>query len=356
MVKVAQYMPGTEVTRLVAEIPLAQYSLQTIAASYGPGRYMLVLSGDPSQRWSRHEILSISVAPEYATTAGWDPNPRPQLLPSVADTRTLDQAARSISEQRPMTAGDVASLIETITNGVFERVRPLMAPRPIENPMGGVEQMMGMFTFFNQMNERAESRIMKLAGIPQPKPEEEEEMGWPGIIKQGLPILGNIVQGIMNPPKQQVLGAQQPMNAQPQVLPMTSSPSSVQPESTGSPEKNIQVPLTPEEIKQVAPAVNLLRPFVGFILEALEKAPTGEAASTGMETYIGEAFEEPLYNLAMWTEERGPLVLAIIDPALATVKGREMILALANRMFTDEEEPQPAPEGNEAPNVHPLNS
>jgi hypothetical protein len=108
--------------------------------------------------------------------------------------------------------------------------------------------------------------------------------------------------------------------------------------------------MTEQEVQSISEGVGLLRRFVDVILGALEKAPDGKTAARGMANYIPGPMVEQVFQLAVWAQERGPNVLAIIDGRLATSKAVEMLIQIAEEL-SEPEEPV-----SEPTNIVPLGS
>jgi hypothetical protein len=91
----------------------------------------------------------------------------------------------------------------------------------------------------------------------------------------------------------------------------------------------IQIPMTEDEAARFSLAVNMLRPWVPHIVQAMAQEPDTAKVAADFERFIPPALEQQLTDLDRLAQERGPAVLALIHPDLATSRGAELIQKIA---------------------------
>jgi hypothetical protein len=311
---------------LVGESSVEAYEMGDISRNYGPGDYYLYLSADPQKLWKPRNC-KVSISPEYAATSGYQSYPvqsMPQqpdpALPRISEARALQATASALDGTKPLMVGDLASLVEMVADKTARAIRE-QAPPP---SMGmGPESMMTLWTALNQMQAQAEERTLKLMARFQGREREEEEPKpeptWADAIMKSLPVLLSIIQPKPAEPVPTLATTQHPAAqevAQPQP----------QPEESVS--QRIEVPLNEEEVKEFAGAIFMLRPFVPLILDMMSKSTSMEAIAADIVDYIPGKLENQMIKLANLTKARGPKVLGIISPDLATDRGAELVVEL----------------------------
>lgn len=174
--------------------------------------------------------------------------------------------------------------------------------------------MLQIMSLMRGEQERSVEMALKMVGLRNPVPiaddDEDEKDDWPSVIREALPMLGQIGQGLIS-------------RAAPAPAPAPTL-------STQEPEETVSVPLSQEEITHFAPAVAMLRPFAGMIVTILEKSKRGEDAAPDLAGYIPGRLVPLVIQYAEAAKTRGAEVLALIDPALVTEKGLGCMVEIGN--------------------------
>lgn len=316
--KVTRQIYGTKQYELVSDEAVKDYNLAEVAREHGPGEYLMILNPGPRGSWPRRNTKVI-VSADYARKAGFDPYPvqePPRIAPPAprfSEIRSVQESGRALEQGQTLTPAMLGQLLETLGDRIAARVAP---PAPVVNPM---ENMMVMFKFFQEMNQNSVTQALTLAGLknPAPVPEGPEETNWLEVVKELAPAALEIAKGIFH----------RPAPVETPAAPREVNPEA-QPQEAPEPMRQ-EIPMTKEEASPFAGAVAMLRPFSGIMVRMLDRVERGEQCAEEMARFIPEALEGQVIDLARYAAERGPGVLAIIDPALATPKAAACMQAIA---------------------------
>jgi hypothetical protein len=303
---------------LVGEYMLQDYSMSVVAQEYGPGDYTLLLSASTAGLWGPHNCL-VRVAPEFARANGWEPYPQ-QLatVPKVSEARALQGMATALQPGRALQVEDLAlmqeSLIEKTVTAVMAAMRNAAPPAPV-NGMGP-DQVLTFMSGLDAIRQSGKQEALEMFKMfngheagDGPAPRDDSWSGaLGGLLSQALPG---------------ILAAFKPQPAAPAVA------------ATVQEVPAVIVPMNPEEMQEYAGAVRMLRPFLPHILQLIGPGAVIDQAAAQLAEYIPAPLMQELVNLAALTAARGPNVLALIDPQLATTRGAELIAAVA-RLLTGE--------------------
>ena len=117
------------------------------------------------------------------------------------------------------------------------------------------------------------------------------------------------------------------------------------------------VPLTQPERDQFSLAVFMLSPFVDLILRMMADGKPMDLVAAELVEFIPSRLDDQVLTMARFTAERGPGVLALISPRLATPQGAELIqqiaLILSQEVESFIDEGPDAPEGAEPGQAEP---
>lgn len=303
----------TQEMELIGETTIRDYSMQTIAKRFGPGEYYFYCSPNPQRLWGVHNC-KISVAPEYAADAGYQKfGDRAPEMPRVTDVRAYQAMASSLEPGRNVTVGELASMVETIVEQTARRLQVPTPPVVPVQPMG-MDQVMGFWSAMSQM--QAETRRETLAmvkaaqGNHMDMPEKESD-AWSDAIAKMLPAL---VQAFT-----------------PKVAELATQP---QPALAGAPlpaGEPAVVNLTEAEQKQFGSIVVMLRPYVGMILELINKDPVPNilGIADNLVRWIPEPMEADLVAFADLVEKRGIAVMGFIAPQLVSTSAASILVEMA---------------------------
>lgn len=325
---------------LIDEGDIASYNMQNIARQYGQGDYYLYLSSAPNGLW-KHRQTKISVSAQYAAAAGYQDYPvqtQPTMLPRISEARALQATADAMGASRPITVGDLASLMEMMADKTAAAITRSMPPPAPPAPPMAIEGMLMLWKTLMEVQNQSEERTLKLASrfmnSKIPDPEEAEEPGvMEGIIK-ALPQLLQLFVPQVQPNQAHQAGQAAPVqepapakvNGTERPMPENANKAKVEePAMTTDP----NVPLNDAERKQFTAAVFMLKPFVGLILEAMQSGKSMKEVGEELADYIPGALEPQMLELAKLCRERGPRVLGIISPDLETDEAAEVVYVIA---------------------------
>lgn len=312
--KITRNQYATNVKELIRECSVEDYDLKSIARDFGPGDYFLYLSPSPQRTWGMHNC-KISVAPEYAESAGYQMYPI-ETRPRVVDTAQLSQVATAMQSDKPLTVGDMTLLIKTVVDEV-RRSEP--QPSAPVVPMG-MSEMMGLWESLGKIQREAEDRALRLTRRLEPEPRNDDE--------------GDSITGMLMKALPAFLTAFTPRPQPAQAPPVVLNPSPDPPQE--EPPMTISVPLTQEEASRFSSGIAMLRPFAGTIVAMMERTTDDAAIAQELASYVPGRLEEQLIDLASLVDERGNAVLGIIDPRLQTVRGANVMRGIA-RVLTQPE-------------------
>jgi hypothetical protein len=335
-VKTVRPRPGTRIEDLLESCPLSEWSLEALAARFGPGSYRVFPGPGPY----RTKTATIHVADEYARAQGWGAPPpqTPRAVDAVA-VRTIQQAT-----QQPTNPLDLLAAMETMMDRREAALIARIAPQQQQNPMDAFAIFQKGFEAASSFTERGLALAQKMTGH---EPAEKEPETWAGVVKMAIP---GLLQAFS------AMAAQRPAPAAP-AAPQTSRPA--QPPAAGTlppPAPQAQPPaeeamreitpetraaveaLSPSERDAIAPAVGMFQPYAEKLVPFLGTMPAGMLADN-VAGYIGPQLVDSTMALAR-TAERSPAILGMVHPALNSTEGMNLVRALAEKLerdyFTDE--------------------
>lgn len=320
-VKLSRQRPGSNDVELVADIPLLQYSLGTIAGKYGPGMYYI--SGAAGKYAGNAAKMLISE--DFARESGF--GRIRQTAQDVKAMQTLQAAAHG-----PLDPVDLLAAVERLVERKLQEDRPpqpyTAAQAPID-PFGNMGMMFKGFELFSAMQEKvlatAERQAAMLAGkMASPDAEPGGEESIMGMFTKILTSDAGtrIVERLMAPPP--VL----PPTPQPS-LPAPPAPPEAHPGAAmaKSPAPN----LTQEEAQAVSFFVNQIKPWAGRLVAAAKQdtRPADEAAGE-LFGFVAPAAYESLGALSDLVKAKGNGVLSVIHPEMATDRWAETLHHMAD--------------------------
>lgn len=308
--KIGRNIPMSQQLELVRDCTVQDYSLESVAHTFGPGEYQLVLNPGPGKAWPG-KSARIIVSKDFARECGFSPYAEPAAAPApprFSELRSIQESTRAMNEGGAFTPQVMAQLLETVADRVAERLRP---SSPAADPLAGMASMVQMMTFMQGIQKSAMDQALLMAGMRNPvTPEPEEEDSWPSVLREAIPVLGQIGQGLLS-------------RAAPAPAPAPT------PQETPQPEENkIMVPMNSDEIKQFSSVVGMLKPYSALILTILSKVRTGGEASADLASFVPDRMRGTMIDFADLAETRGAEVLALLDPALATEKGLDCVVGI----------------------------
>ena len=319
-IKVIRKVYASPVDELLAESNVMDYSMAGLAQAFGPGDYQVLLSADSMRRWTAHSC-KLSVSPDYAASAGFQPfrqaapaAPQRPALPDLSAANALQDVSDAMGENRPLRVRDLASLMQQVSQ---ETARAIQHQQPV-NGMGP-DQVMAFMTAMNQINDRAEEKMLRMFSTMQgaePRPASDEPT-WGQLLG---PALQAIMAGLQRPPAAPV-----PLPPAP-----VANPTTLEPETMTIPDG-----MTEAECRSFGAAVAMLRPFNFLIAQALKSNPNTDQVAEELAEYVPGPCVDQLHRLAALTAERGPGVLAIISNDLATPRGAQLIAAISTHLQGD---------------------
>jgi len=327
---------------LIDESDIASYQMQNVAKSFGQGDYYIQLSAASNGLWKARSV-KMSVSAEYAAACGWQAYPvqaaQPATLPRISEARALQATAGALDGSKPITVGDLASLVEMVADKTAQAITRNTAPPA---PPMGFESMMALWTAMMQMQKDSDDRSMKFAALvsggklPKPDDEETEPPSLMESIAKSLPDLIRIFVP-QNQPLQQRNEPTQPVQPNPSAEPQRGAAGPAQP----SPEEpamqlDPNIPLNEEEQRMFAGAAFMLRPFVPVILQAMSSGKTMAEVGYELADYIPYKLEGQMVELARLCKERGPNVLGIISRDLCKDEAAEVVAAIAEIITAEE--------------------
>jgi len=295
-VKVLRQRIGSREVDLIDSVPLVHFNMRTLAGKYGPGLYYLRGSGSKIAQKS----AKMNISDEYAREAGFGriirPEPPPQV-PTASDMVAM-QTLQQVGHAGGMSPEQIISAIEQAVTRISERNG--VGPRPIFDPveesrkqMEAVERQMDFFA-------RMEARVRATIVAKEEPAEVAEEFSLASIFKALAPSIPAIIAGFRQP---------QPPPYQPARAKDVTPPQE---------EKQMNLPeLSQEEKQAIAPAVSMLRPFVGMLSSAIKNTGTpDEAIARQLGGFIPPNLYDSTIALCALVETRGPEVLGHIAPGL----------------------------------------
>jgi hypothetical protein len=304
--KIARTIPMSTKLELVRDCTVQEYSLESVARSFGKGEYQIILNPGPQGLWLA-KSARITVSEEYARECGYTVFVAPPAAPRFSELRSIQETTQAMQQGQAMTPQVMVQLMETMIERVAERMKPAAPP----DPMAGMGTMIQMMTFMNGIQSSAMETALKLAGLKNPTaPERDEEDSWPGVIREALPTLGELAKGFM---------ARIPQ-PQPPAAPMPNP-------QTIEGDQPVSVPLSQDEMQSFAPMVALLKPHANVIVQLIKLKHSDDAAME-MASFIPEPMADQVVRFAELVSTRGAEVLNLIDPDLATEKGRECVIKI----------------------------
>lgn len=305
--KICRQIPMSQKVSLIRDCMVQEYQMEGIANAYGPGEYRIILNPGPAGTWGGKTAV-INISPEYARECGFNPMPiEPPPPPRIAQLRSIQEASQSMNQGQAMTPGAMAQLMETMIERVAERMRP-QAP-----PVDPLQNMMTMMGFVQGLQKSALDQALALAGINRPPlPEEKEDDSMISIVKELAPIASSFLQGMM--------ASRAPAQ------PAAATPREVNPEAAT--EQPMNVNATEEELKPFAGAIAMLQPFGAIIVRKVNASPTGAEVAEEMAEFIPPGLVESTIGFADLVFQKGESLLQMINPGLATPKGRACILKI----------------------------
>jgi len=303
-------------------VTVREYQLSAIARDFGPGDYTLTLSPGPGGAWGAKHA-SISVSDDYAAECGFQalmPEPVMPPAPRFSDMRVMRETAQTLNTGGQFTPEMFFSALEVFGEKLATRLAPPPAPvQPFLDPMMIIKMLDDSRNSGIQL-----ARDLMQGNLPSGK-DEDEDGGWPGVIRDIAPTIAPALAGLV----QAFMGNRQPVQP---AAPVEVNPVAIQQE-----QKTMEIPITADEQKELAPAVALLQPYAARIIGMLAGVKSGFELSEAMAGYIGPDMEATMIKFAEIAEQRGPGVLALIHPGLASQKGHECIIGIGKILKGGEE-------------------
>lgn len=324
-VKVLRKEYGSNMLTLVGEVQVADYSLADVAASWGPGEYVVQLAADPSRLWKTRSA-QVRVAPEYAQGCGWSPMAATpiQVSPPGAQTlrsySALSDAAQGKGQLAPL---DVAAIVEATAARVAEQMAARFPPVP-QAPAQDYSQTFALFNALQSLTEKAVERDRALyMGATKLAMGGGGETSWAEVVREALPSLVGVVGQI----GAAIVGGRAPQPPMLEdVVDDEPEPQPIQP-----PEEPLAINITLEDRSYLAPAIGMLTPFVDHILNVLETAGV-EPAAAELAQYIPRIMAPRLVRLVDLAREHGPDVLAVVSRKFARHDVAQLLEAIARRL------------------------
>jgi hypothetical protein len=239
------------------------------------------------------------------------------MLPRISDANTLQTTATALAMDRPLTVRDLAQLMEMMADKTAEAMtRRNPAPQLQGDPMNFFQACLTMQQTMEDRAFKVAERLMNGRGPTDEPPE-------PSFANEMMKLIPTMLAAFKRPdpptppgPAAQAIYAQEPPPLQePAMTPQ---------------EPQIAIPLSQQEAEQFSLAVAMLRPWVPHIMNALGTEPDTTKVAQALERFIPPALEGQLSDLNKLAQERGPAVLALISPELATPRGVELVTRIVS--------------------------
>jgi len=311
-VKLSRQRPGTNDVELVADIPLLEYKLATIAGKYGPGMYFI--SGAAGKY--AHNAAKMMISDDFARASGF--GRVPQTAQDVKALQTLQAAS-----QGPVDPVDLLATMERMLDRKLAEARmtaPQTAQAPID-PFGNMGMMFKGFELFSAMQEKvlatAERQAAMLAGKVAAGGDAADADGDGSFMSMFTKILTSdagaaIVQRLMAPTATQAAPAAPVLHHAPtatQAAPAAPS---------GAPMANLPS-ITAEEARAIQLFVGNLKPYAAQLAAAGKvDTRTPEDAADELFGFVAPAAYESLGALSDLVKAKGVEVLGTIHPDMAT--------------------------------------
>jgi hypothetical protein len=317
--KVSRKKYPTGELELLAEMLVQDYNLTRLAHDFGPGEFYLLLSADPQQLWKMRNC-KIIVSPEYAAQAGYqtyppERQPVQSYMPRISEANALQAAAGALGGDRPLTVRDLAQLVEMVSDKTAEAIQRRQAQQ-LPPMQGDPMQFFGAVLKMQQsMEDRAFQVAERLLNGRADNPEPAES----SFSKDIMGLVPLLLAAFKKP--------EPPLSPIQRAPIVGEGPAPIQEAPPMQPQ--IQIPMTEDEAARFSLAVNMLRPWVPHIVQAMAQEPDTAKVAADFERFIPPALEQQLTDLDRLAQERGPAVLALIHPDLATSRGAELIQKIA---------------------------
>lgn len=308
--KIARTIPMSQKLELVRDCTVQDYSMESIAHSFGAGEYQIILNPGPMGAW-KGKSARLSISTDYARECGFsvyqEPAPAP-APPRFSELRSLRETAQAIETGQGFTMEKMAGLMETMIERVAERMKPA-APPP--DPLAGMSNMLQIMNLMRGEQERSVEMALKMMNLRGPgrgsDDDDDEGDSWPSVIREAIPAVTQALSAMTN---------RGPAPAQ-----------TIEPEPNPE-ESAVSVPLSQDEIRHFAPAVAMLKPYAGMVKTVIDKARRGEDAAPDLASFIPVRMHPLMIEFSEVTKARGPQVLAILAPELATEKAAACIVQI----------------------------
>lgn len=321
-VKIARYLPGTQQTQLVGDCPIVDFDLGQVTRDFGPGRYLL--KPGPGQYSARTCTLNLSE--EYARANGWRSVPMlPKQEPTATDAYLADRMTRATREALP--AVDVATMIELAVQKALAAQPRAQTPDPTTSVMSGFELAMTMM-------DKARNFVNPAAAVVEKEPASLGD----ALMAHGPQLLGILQQGLSMLAAPKAAPAVQPAPARPQPMQTAPQPSAPVPTLPAGPHTRTEeeamheveaLHLDQETANAVGPILGVLNEFAPKLIHFLGMPIPASALGAQLAGMIGPDLEESALALAEVVALKGPGILGIRYPEMATPKAAEVVAACA---------------------------
>ena len=323
-IKLSRQRVGSQDVELVADIPLINYSLSSIAGKHGPGMYFI--SGSAGKYASNAARMFISE--DFARECGF--GRVPTTAADVKAIQTIERAAQGPTDPVDL----MAALERMIDRKLRETQAPAMAqPQAptMGDPFGNMGMMFKGFELFSAMQEKvlatAERQAAMLAGkmgLPTPEEPTGEESIMGMFTKIFTSDAGSaIVRRLMAHP------AAAPQQVQHHPAP-SAAPQQVQTIPPPQEAPAVRPNLSPEEVQAITPAVSMLQRFSDILVTAAAKdTRTPEDAADDLLGMLPSVIWESTVALDEAVQKHGLPVLGLIHKDMATDRWAALLKAVA---------------------------
>jgi hypothetical protein len=320
-VKTVRLKPGSQETELLFSCVLSEWNLEGVAAKYGKGSYKVQAGPGPYR--TRHTTIHVSA--EYARDAGYEA--MPPMPPPPPDPNQL-MAARTAQQalSGPVEPLALAQMIQAAVDTALAKAQPqAQQANPVELLLKGME-------LANSSMLKNMDTVKAMMGV-QDQGSGGKERGWMDVAVELGPSIMQTLQMAM---KTATPAYQPPPTppAQPALANHTAPPPPQQPQPTGEP-----MPFPPPPTDAV-PILNVMKGQAFILKRYLDGPMTPQELAEQLYGLVGPDLEPSVIAAADHVAQHGPGILGHADPAFASQKAAETLVAWA-RIIRSSEETQP---------------
>lgn len=309
-VKTTRFRPGSQQMELLASQTIADWNLEDLARSYGPGTYRVQAGPGPY----RTKNTTITVSREFADQAGFAAAPQNITQPSPHElmaARTFQQATTGAVDPLQM-----AAMIQTAVDKALERVQP--------KGDSSLDLILKGFELANSLTTRSMETAKNMLGVSPTL--EPSARTWADVaLELGPSLLGTLQQAISSNRTAPQAPAPPP-HANP-AAPTLSTHQEPQPMKQNLP------PIHPAAV----PLLKIMGNYAPMLINHLSSPASPEDLASQLAGLLGADLDPAVIAAAEQVKVEGPAVLAHAHPQLATDKAAATLIAWAEILRNSQE-------------------